>query len=68
MQGENLSASTSSMERGLIPRSLQYIFAKIQSAQMNNNSLDYLVKCNYLEIYNKRIIDLVGHAPAVYEC
>ena len=46
-------------QRGLIPRTIQFIFDFINTKKSLNSNIDYFVKCSFLEIYNEHIIDLV---------
>ena len=43
-------------ECGILPRSLDHIFKKIQS----NGSNSYVVQMSYLEIYNEHVYDLLA--------
>ena len=42
-----------------MPRLLEFLFLTIHERQKDNPNLKYLIKCNYLEIYNEKVIDLV---------
>ena len=42
--------------RGIIPRSMEYIFKFITDA---SSDIEFSVKCSYLEIYNEKIQDLL---------
>lgn len=44
-------------ERGIIPRSFHHIFGCIDAATEGKK---FLVRCSYLEIYNEKILDLLG--------
>ena len=44
-------------ERGIIPRSLEEIFAYIGSEQMQQST--FMVRASYLQIYNETISDLL---------
>ena len=60
MQGKGLeSGSADAVSRGLQPRVFDYLFWMIQHTKREEFQEEYLVKCNYLEIYNEQIIDLV---------
>ncbi|GIQ84986.1 kinesin-like protein, partial [Kipferlia bialata] len=65
--GQTGSGKTYTMEgyqgeerRGIIPRSVEEIFANIQSGASENKK--YLVRASYLQIYNKQITDLLDPA------
>ena len=50
--------------RGIMPRSFEFIFNKIESIKRgckedSQNSFNYLIRCSYLEIYNEQIMDLL---------
>ena len=64
MQGPELDISSSDERAGLIPRTLEYLFERIAEKQnaasvLQESSLQYVVKCSYLEIYNETISDLL---------
>ena len=42
--------------KGLIPRSFEYLFEKIGAS---DPSIEFQIKCSYLEIYMERICDLL---------
>ena len=44
--------------KGIIPRSFTHIFGSLDGRQ--SPDAKYLVRCSYLEIYNERILDLLG--------
>ena len=44
--------------RGLLPRSLDYIFTKI-AKKISNSTIEYSCKASYMEIYNERAYDLL---------
>jgi len=46
-------------KRGILPRVVEYMFSNIESAHDTSSNVVYSVKCNFLEIYNEHIIDLV---------
>ncbi|KAL4463035.1 hypothetical protein ABPG72_002918 [Tetrahymena utriculariae] len=54
----NIESVLNTDHRGMLPRVLEYIFQKIK--QQQSLSVEYLVKCSYLEIYNEHIIDLLS--------
>lgn len=49
--------------RGLIPRTLEYLFENIQN-EIAETGVDYMIKCSFVEIYNEQIIDLLGNGNA----
>ena len=44
------------VSKGLIPRMFEYLFEKILAA---DQSIEFNIKCSYLEIYMERICDLL---------
>jgi len=53
MEGGSLSDPIS---KGLIPRMFEYLFDKIKQA---DPSLEFSIKCSYMEIYMEKIMDLL---------
>ena len=51
--------SASGENRGLIPRVLEYIFAKMKATTDADKGITYLCKVSYIEIYNEQVIDLL---------
>lgn len=49
--------------RGLIPRTLDYLFAQIN--QRSSANVQFLCKCSFVEIYNENIFDLLDVAAPV---
>lgn len=49
-----------SSQPGLLPRIIDYLYRCIIDDQTNDVSVEYLVKCSHLEIYNEHIIDLLN--------
>jgi len=47
-------------KRGILPRVVEYMFSSIESAHDTSSNIVYSVKCNFLEIYNEHIIDLLS--------
>lgn len=45
-------------EYGIVPRSVTDVFAMIDS-QKNSESFDFLINCQFLQIYNEKIYDLL---------
>lgn len=58
MLGRGLEENGDPKERGVQPRVIDHLFAETKKKQQQE-SLEYLVKCSFLEIYNESIIDLV---------
>ena len=54
--------SSEYLKRGLLPRCFEYLFTSIQN-EMQNNSIEYLIKCSYLEIYQEQVNDLLDPNP-----
>lgn len=48
-----------SPDRGLQPRVFDYVFGLISSLRTEYPENEYLITCNYLEIYNEAIMDLL---------
>lgn len=48
------------MDRGLQPRVFDYVFSLINQLRNENPENEYVITCNYLEIYNEQIMDLLG--------
>lgn len=44
-------------DRGIIPKSIRHIFGFIDG---DENKTKFLVRCSYLEIYNEKVLDLLG--------
>lgn len=44
-------------KRGLIPRSFEYIFSQVRSS----NSIKFLIRCSFVEIYNESVFDLLAN-------
>jgi kinesin family protein 15 len=65
MQGPEMEVeNTSSKHRGLIPRILEHLFDRIAQKHAAANahragSLQFQVRCSYLEIYNETVTDLL---------
>lgn len=56
MEGNELSEQN----KGIVPRSIKYIFNAIEGAA---NTKKYLVRISFLELYNEELIDLL-HNPS----
>jgi len=51
--------------RGLVPRSLEYLFTQIaRESRRTNGKLEYSCKCSFFEIFNERVFDLLDTASA----
>lgn len=66
IQGQSLDISLNQSltseekeKRGILPRVVEYMFSNIESSHDTSSNVRYTVRCNYLEIYNEHIIDLV---------
>ena len=64
MQGPEGDVGTESEARGLIPRTFEYLFTKIAHKEATANSehpgsLQFSVRCCYMEIYNETVTDLL---------
>ena len=61
--GANNSDEALYEKRGLMQRSFEYMFDKMeqqkQEASRNGIEMQFLVKSSYLEIYNEQIMDLL---------
>lgn len=58
-----MEGQTSSEERGIIPRSFDYIFSSIK----DSGEATYLVRASFLEIYNETIRDLLAPGADKHE-
>jgi kinesin family protein 15 len=63
MQGPD-AIDTKSEDRGLIPRTFEYLFERIAAKEAMANatkpgSLQFIVRCCYMEIYNETVTDLL---------
>lgn len=55
--------SFSDDQRGVIPRSFEYLFFLInREVEKSGNSKSFLCKCSFIEIYNEQIYDLLDSA------
>jgi len=65
MQGPEADViDTESAGRGLIPRTFEYLFERIAQKEATANashpgSLQFTVRCSYMEIYNETVTDLL---------
>ncbi|EGR30348.1 kinesin motor domain protein [Ichthyophthirius multifiliis] len=55
---QNLNIENES--RGLQPRVFEYIFNILEQLKTSNLQNEYIITCNYFEIYNEQIIDLLA--------
>ena len=53
MEGDSL---TNPISKGLIPRMIEYLISKLREADA---SLEFSIKCSYMEIYMAKIMDLL---------
>uniref|UniRef100_A0A8C7D704 Kinesin family member 15 n=1 Tax=Oncorhynchus kisutch TaxID=8019 RepID=A0A8C7D704_ONCKI len=52
-------------QRGVIPRSFEYLFFLInREVERSDNAKSFLCKCSFIEIYNEQIYDLLDSASA----
>ncbi|KAK6304480.1 hypothetical protein J4Q44_G00250660 [Coregonus suidteri] len=52
-------------QRGVIPRSFEYLFFLInREVERSENAKSFLCKCSFIEIYNEQIYDLLDSASA----
>ncbi|CAG9327391.1 unnamed protein product [Blepharisma stoltei] len=49
-----------STQRGLLPRSIEFIFSSVKKEIKRCSGLEFLIKCSFLEIYNEQINDLLS--------
>lgn len=61
MQGPiNEDRSIDYNQRGIIPRTFEYLFQRIREEERKSNgTLTYFCKCTYVEIYNEYVYDLL---------
>jgi len=45
-------------DRGIIPKAIRHIFGFIDGSEKERK---FLVRCSYLEIYNEKVLDLLGN-------
>ncbi|XP_063040625.1 kinesin-like protein KIF15 isoform X2 [Engraulis encrasicolus] len=65
MLGPSECDSFSDDNRGVIPRSFEYLFFLIsREVEKSGNSKSFLCKCSFIEIYNEQIYDLLDSASA----
>ena len=69
MQGPGDVIDTGSAERGLIPRTFEYLFERIAQKEATANegrpgSVQFTVRCSYMEIYNEAVTDLLDTSKA----
>lgn len=55
----SIQSMHSDSRRGIMCRILDVIFTQVNVSRMQNDSLTYLCKCSYLEIYKESITDLL---------
>ncbi|KRZ69016.1 Kinesin-like protein KIF15, partial [Trichinella papuae] len=49
--------------RGIIPRSLEYLFSRIEEITQTQN-VNFLCKCSFVEMYNEQLYDLLDAASS----
>ncbi|KAF9429497.1 Kinesin-like protein kif15 [Podila epigama] len=65
MQGPtSISGVGNHPQRGIIPRCLEYLFELIANEERMDNSVKYLCKASYIEIYNEAIFDLLDSSAS----
>ncbi|KAJ8006235.1 hypothetical protein DPEC_G00126200 [Dallia pectoralis] len=65
MLGPSDSDNFTDDQRGVIPRSFEYLFYLINGeVERSGNSKSFLCKCSFIEIYNEQIFDLLDSASA----
>ncbi|XP_012996233.1 kinesin-like protein KIF15 [Cavia porcellus] len=65
MMGPSESDNFSHNLRGIIPRSLEYLFSLIdREKEKAGGEKSFLCKCSFIEIYNEQIYDLLDSASA----
>lgn len=60
MMGVNFESDHYHEKRGLIPRTLEFLFECIDRER--ENGVHFIIRCSFLEIYNEQIIDLLNKA------
>ncbi|CAD8171431.1 unnamed protein product [Paramecium octaurelia] len=58
--GKTYTMTGTSQQPGLLPRIIDYLFRCVFEDQEKDPSVEYLIKCSHLEIYNEHIIDLLN--------
>ncbi|CAK88942.1 unnamed protein product (macronuclear) [Paramecium tetraurelia] len=58
--GKTYTMTGTSLQPGLLPRIIDYLFRCVFDDQEKDPSVEYLIKCSHLEIYNEHIIDLLN--------
>ena len=56
----NIEVTQQSPDRGLLPRSLEFMFDCIKKEIKRSAGIEFLVKASFLEIYNEQINDLLS--------
>ena len=64
IQGPTEDVGPENEDRGLMPRSFEYMFYNLNRLEKLGN-FEYLVTCSYLEIYNESIQDLLDPSTQV---
>ncbi|CAD8078579.1 unnamed protein product [Paramecium primaurelia] len=58
--GKTYTMTGTSQQPGLLPRIIDYLFGCVFQDLEKDSSVEYLIKCSHLEIYNEHIIDLLN--------
>ena len=58
MMGVNTDHEQYEQLKGLIPRTMEYLFECIEEER--SKGVNFIMKCSFLEIYNEQIIDLLN--------
>ncbi|CAD8181866.1 unnamed protein product [Paramecium pentaurelia] len=58
--GKTYTMTGTPQQPGLLPRIIDYLFGCVFEDQAKDPSVEYLIKCSHLEIYNEHIIDLLN--------
>lgn len=56
---ENGPEAVPDKDRGIIPKAIRHIFGFIDGA---DKEVKFLVRCSYLEIYQEKVLDLLGNS------
>jgi hypothetical protein len=58
--GTGLDAGVDSVNHGVIPRAVQYIYHKMNAMMDAHPDAAYEVRCSFMELYNEDLIDLLS--------
>ena len=53
-----------SLSWGLIPQTAQFVFRHLDELKREENVVSSKISCSYLELYNEKVIDLLGQSTA----